>query len=168
MCWESPVSSRLCSRRLRKACRLFEKKKKKKDNQLALVWFSAKLCLFKFALGALGGSQLRIEHTWDFWNGACACQQTHALFSSLEERHSGVCGEGWPCHWGSKPRDVGTPLGTRFISYISRSKGFSRKMNICQGPPDGGDSGESQERRNSHPSAAGSRAPHLNGAGAGG
>ena len=29
MFWESPISSRLCSRRLRKACRLFFKKKKK-------------------------------------------------------------------------------------------------------------------------------------------
>lgn len=55
--------------------------KKKKDNQLALFGFRKALS-FKFALSPRG-SQLRIEHTWDFWNGACACQQTHALFSFL-------------------------------------------------------------------------------------
>lgn len=49
-----------------------KKKKKKTTTQLALVWFSAKPCLFKFALGALGGSQLLIEHTWSFWNWSYA------------------------------------------------------------------------------------------------
>lgn len=44
-----PQPSRLCSRQLRKACRL------KKKPQLALVWFSARPCLFKFVLGALWG-----------------------------------------------------------------------------------------------------------------
>lgn len=144
------------------------KKKKKKTTSWPLFGFRQSSVFLSLHWEPSGAANFESSTHGIFGTGPVLANRLMPCFPSLEERHSGVCGEGWPCHWGSKPRDVGTPLGTRFISYISRSKGFSRKMNICQGPPDGGDSGESQERRNSHPSAAGSRAPHLNGAGAGG
>lgn len=145
-----------------------KKKKKKKTTSWPLFGFRQSSVFLSLHWEPSGAANFESSTHGIFGTGPVLANRLMPCFPSLEERHSGVCGEGWPCHWGSKPRDVGTPLGTRFISYMSRSKGSSRKMNICQGPPDGGDSGESQERRNSHPSAAGSRAQHLNGAGAGG
>lgn len=135
MCWESPVSSRLCSRRLRKACRLFEKKKKKKTTSWPLFGFRQSSVFLSLHWEPSGAANFESSTHGIFGTGPVLANRLMPCFPSLEERHSGVCGEGWPCHWGSKPRDVGTPLGTGFISYMSRSKGFSRKMNICQGPP---------------------------------
>lgn len=65
----------------------------------------------------------------------CFANNLMPCFLSFEERNSGVWGEKeWPCYWRSKPRDARTTLGTGFISCTSTSKGFSRKMSICQGP----------------------------------
>lgn len=85
----SPISSRLCSRQLRKACRLLKK------TQLALVWFSAKPCLFKFVLGALRGQPtFNLAHMGFLEPAPCSANKHMPCFLSLEERKSGVWGGG--------------------------------------------------------------------------
>lgn len=110
-------------------------KKKKKTTSWPLFGFRQSSVSLSLYWEPSGAANFESSTHGNFGTGPVLASSLMPCFPSLEERHSGVCGEGWPCHWGSKPRDVGTPLGTGFISYMSRSKGFSRKMNICQGPP---------------------------------
>lgn len=57
------------------------------------------------------------------------CQQAHALFSFLGgEKIWSLGRRRTVCNQDSKPRDSAATLGTRFISCVFRSEGFSKKI----------------------------------------
>lgn len=75
-----------------------------KKTQLALVWFSAKPCLFKFVLGALRGQPAFNRTHMGFLERPSSANKRSACFLSFEERNSGVWGgQGWPVTWVLSP-----------------------------------------------------------------